>query len=147
MPDMRENNQGWIGVDLDGTLAQYDGFKGDDVVGEPIEPMVRQVRKWLMEGRDVRIFTARKPHPVIRKFCKDNFGKILPITNIKDHKMQAMVDDRAVAIKRNEGEPFSDDNVEQVFGDSEGWDGEDEENEDEENGDEKNGNGNDEEKE
>jgi len=132
MADMRENNQGWIGVDLDGTLAQYDGFKGDDVVGEPIEPMVRQVRKWLMEDRDVRIFTARKPHPVIRKFCKDNFGKILQITNVKDHNMQAMVDDRAVAIKRNEGVPFSDDNVEQVFGDGEDWNGEDEENENDE---------------
>jgi len=147
MADMRDNNQGWIGVDLDGTMAVDDGIKDENHVGEPIEPMVRQVRKWLMEGRDVRIFTARRPHPVIRKFSKDNFGKILPITNIKDHNMQAMVDDRAVAIKRNEGEPFSDDNVEQVFGDGEGWNGEDEENEDEENGDEKNGNGNDEEKE
>jgi len=128
--DPRKDNQGWIGVDLDGTLAYYEGFKGDDVVGEPIEPMVRQVRKWLMEGRDVRIFTARKPHPVIRKFCKDNFGKILPITNLKDHNMQALYDDRAVGVKRNEGEPFSEDNVEQVFGEK------DDEEENDENGDE-----------
>jgi len=115
MADSRKDNEGWIGVDLDGTLAYYDGFKGDDVVGAPIEPMVRQVRKWLMDGRDVRIFTARKPHPVIRKFCMDNFGKILPITNVKDPNMQALYDDRAVGVKRNEGEPFSEDNVEQVF--------------------------------
>ncbi len=94
--------------------------------------MVRQVRKWLMDGRDVRIFTARRPHPVIRKFCKDNFGKILPITNVKDPNMQALFDDRAVGIKRNEGVPFDDDNLEQVFEHSEDWDGE-EENEDEEN--------------
>jgi len=126
MVDPRKNNEGWIGVDLDGTLAQYDGFKGDDVVGEPIEPMVRQVRKWLMEGRDVRIFTARKPHPVIRKFSMDNFGKILPITNLKDRNMQALYDDRAVGVKRNEGEVFSEDNVEQVFGEED-----DEENEEE----------------
>jgi len=135
MADPRKNNEGWIGVDLDGTLAQYDGFQGDDVVGEPIEPMVRQVRKWLMEGRDVRIFTARKPHPVIRKFCKDNFGKILPITNLKDHNMQALYDDRAVGVKRNEGEVFSEDNVEQVFGE--------EDDEEEENGDENEENGED----
>ena len=88
-----------------------------------------------MEGRDVRIFTARKPHPVIRKFCKDNFGKILPITNLKDHNMQALYDDRAVGVKRNEGEVFSEDNVEQVFGE--------EDDEEEENGDENEENGED----
>jgi hydroxymethylpyrimidine pyrophosphatase-like HAD family hydrolase len=125
--DPRQENEGWIGVDLDGTLAYYDGFKGDDVVGEPIEPMVRQVRKWLADGRDVRIFTARSPHPVIRKFCKDNLGKILPITNLKDHKMQALYDDRAVGIKRNEGIPFDDDNVEQVFGETDDEESDDEE--------------------
>lgn len=137
MADMRNENQGWIGVDLDGTLAFYDGFRGDDYVGEPIEPMVRQVRKWLMDGRDVRIFTARRPHPVIRKFCKDNFGKILPITNVKDPNMQALFDDRAVGIKRNEGVPFDDDNLEQVFEHSEDWDGEEEDEEGERNGNEK----------
>ena len=115
MDNPRDNADGWIGVDLDGTLAHYEGFRGDDVVGEPIEPMVRQVRIWLNEGRDVRIFTARKPHPVIRKFSRDNFGKILPITNVKDRHMQALYDDRAVGVKRNEGVPFSEDNVEQVF--------------------------------
>jgi hypothetical protein len=29
---------GWIGVDLDGTLAHYDGWKGIDHIGEPIKP-------------------------------------------------------------------------------------------------------------
>ena len=77
--------------------------------------MVRQVRKWLNEGRDVRIFTARQPHPAIRKFSYDNFGRVLPITNVKDHKMQALYDDRAVGVKRNHGMPFSQDNVDQIF--------------------------------
>jgi hypothetical protein len=115
MNDDREQGDGWIGVDLDGTLAYYDEFRGDDHVGAPIEPMVRQVRKWIAEGKDVRIFTARKPHPAIRKFSHDNFGKILPVTNVKDHKMQALYDDRAVGIKRNSGEPFSEENVKQMF--------------------------------
>jgi hypothetical protein len=115
MADSREEGDGWIGVDLDGTLAYYDGFRGDDHVGEPIEPMVRQVRKWLAEGKDVRIFTARAPHPVIRKFSYDNFGQILPITNQKDGKMIAHYDDRAVGVKRNEGTVFSEENVKQIF--------------------------------
>jgi len=111
--DPRDN--GWIGVDLDGTLAFYDEFRGDDYVGKPIEPMVRQVRKWIDEGRDVRIFTARQPHPIIRKFSYDNFGKVLPITNVKDKHMIALYDDRAVGVRRNEGVPFAGENVKQVF--------------------------------
>lgn len=113
----REKGEGWIGVDLqlDGTLANYNGFMGDDHVGEPIMPMVERVRKWIAEGKDVRIFTARKPHPAIRKFSMENFGKILPITNKKDQFMQANYDDRAVGIKRNEGEPFSNENEKKMF--------------------------------
>ncbi len=30
------SNSGWIGVDFDGTLATYDGWKGPSVLGEPI---------------------------------------------------------------------------------------------------------------
>jgi hypothetical protein len=36
---------GWIGVDLDGTLAQYGEFKGRDHIGEPIAPMLDKVKK------------------------------------------------------------------------------------------------------
>jgi hypothetical protein len=104
----------WVGVDLDGTLAYYDGYKGDDVVGAPIEPMVKRVKKMLYDGEDVRIFTARAPHPAIRKWCKDNLGKVLPITNKKDPGMKALYDDRAVSVVRNKGVPFSEDSVTQV---------------------------------
>ena len=27
---MSDEYQGWIGVDLDGTLAEYDGWRGED---------------------------------------------------------------------------------------------------------------------
>lgn len=99
-----EHHAQWIGVDLDGTLAHYDHFRGDDYVGEPIAPMVQRVRDWLAEGIEVRIFTARKPHPAIRQFCKKQFGKILRITNTKDSGMIAFFDDRAVSVRRNTGE-------------------------------------------
>jgi len=42
---------GWIGVDLDGTLAHYEGFKGAQHIGEPISPMVERVKRWLAEGK------------------------------------------------------------------------------------------------
>ncbi len=103
MSDPRDDGKGWVGVDFDGTLAFYDHYRGDDVVGAPIEPMVRRVRKWLDEGKDVRLFTARKPHPALRRWMMDNLGKVLPITNVKDSKMIVLYDDRAVQVTRNKG--------------------------------------------
>jgi hypothetical protein len=46
---------GWIGVDLDGTLAQYGEFKGRDHIGEPIAPMLDKVKKELARGKEVRM--------------------------------------------------------------------------------------------
>jgi hypothetical protein len=88
---------------FDGTLAEYTGFKGEGHVGAPIEPMVRRVRAWLHAGKDVRLFTARKPHPAIRRWMLDNLGTVLPITNTKDSHMQMLLDDRAVQVERNTG--------------------------------------------
>ena len=59
-------SRGWIGVDLDGTLAEYNGWQGPANIGAPIPAMVERVKAWLEEGRDVRIFTARVGP---RNFC------------------------------------------------------------------------------
>lgn len=50
---------GWIGVDFDGTLATYDKWVDSAHCGEPIAPMVERVKRWVADGREVRIFTAR----------------------------------------------------------------------------------------
>jgi len=105
MKDPRNNGGGWIGVDFDGTIAEHHGYKGHDHVGEPITPMINRIKKWLSEGKDVRIFTARdsKSFPVIRRFCMENFGKTLKITNKKDRFMTELYDDRAVQVEHNTG--------------------------------------------
>lgn len=105
----RDKGRGWIGVDLDGTLAHYDRYRGDEHVGAPIDGMVTRVRQWLDEGKDVRLFTARSPHPAVRKWMKEHLGQVLPITNTKDHHMQVLYDDRAVQVKRNAGITRDDD--------------------------------------
>jgi hypothetical protein len=107
--DPRKDNDGWIGVDLDGTLAHYDHFRGEDHVGAPVEEMVKKVNKWLAEGRDVRLFTARKPSPAVRRWMEEHLTKILPITATKDYKMQVLYDDRAVQVKRNTGKTAAED--------------------------------------
>lgn len=98
---------GWIGVDLDGTLAEYGGWKGPDHIGEPVPAMAFRVRKWLADDRDVRIFTARAAHvdflPVIEAWCERHFGKVLPITATKDFAMIELWDDRAIQVEANTG--------------------------------------------
>lgn len=104
MTDPRDKGKGWLGVDLDRTLAHHGGeYKGEAHVGEPIMPMVNRVKRWIAEGKDVRIFTARRPHPAIHRWCKEHLGKVLPITNKKDPEMIALYDDRAVGVEPNTG--------------------------------------------
>lgn len=101
---------GWIGVDLDGTLAVYDEWHGPEHVGEPVPSMVERVKRWLREGKDVRIFTARvwnDPDGValrpIQDWCRKHLGTVLPVTNAKDYGMVELWDDRAVAVVPNTG--------------------------------------------
>ena len=99
----------WIGVDLDGTLAKYNGWQGEKHIGEPIGPMVRRIQKWLMEGKNVKIFTARMcrnkngVERVIKRWCKKHIGQELEVTNVKDFGMVELWDDRAIQVKRNTG--------------------------------------------
>jgi len=57
--DYMDHNNGWIGVDFDATLAHYEKWGGPGELGAPIKRMVDLVKRWLSEGREVRIFTAR----------------------------------------------------------------------------------------
>lgn len=100
--------KGWIGVDLDGTLAHYDEWRGVDHVGEPLMPMVEQVKIWLDEGYEVRVFTARCAgpedcKPAIEAWCLKHIGRVLPITNVKDFGLVALFDDRAMRVEFNTG--------------------------------------------
>lgn len=116
---------GWIGVDLDGTLAKYDGWRGIEHIGDPVPEMLFRVRKWLAEGREVRIFTARvdgglvalsmgdnnglahcdipRVRAVIECWCLKHLGRVLPITNVKDYGMVELWDDRAIRVEQNTG--------------------------------------------
>lgn len=113
---------GWIGVDLDGTLAEhYWPEKGpyDPLhIGDPVPAMVARVKTWLAEGREVRIFTARvKPlsaldsiddanvRLAIEHWCERHIGRALPVTCVKDYQMVELWDDRAVQVAPNKGTP------------------------------------------
>lgn len=69
--------------------------------------MALRVKKWLDEGRDVRIFTARasvpEQVPYVHAWCKKHFGRELPVTNVKDFAMEFLWDDRAIQVIMNTG--------------------------------------------
>lgn len=101
---------GWIGVDLDGTLAMYDRWNGAEEIGEPIPKMLNRVKRWLSEGREVRIFTARvcfgdkqRCRPAIEAWCLKHIGRVLPVTCEKDFGMIELWDDRCVQVMTNTG--------------------------------------------
>src|SRR5580704_14285224 len=56
---VRYGGSPWIGVDLDGTLAHDLGNrrenKGLEEIGSPIKPMLNRLRKWIAEGKTVKI--------------------------------------------------------------------------------------------
>lgn len=114
---------GWIGVDLDGTLAEYHGWS--DEIGKPVPLMVNRVRDWIAQGWTVKIFTARvaasgKPSPesglsdsqefadaqrkLIEAWCLKHIGMKLEVTATKDFGLVEFWDDRAVRVICNTGE-------------------------------------------
>lgn len=105
-------SKGWIGVDLDGTLAEYDEWMGILHIGNPIEPMVQRVRRWIDEGHTVKIFTARASRGgeegklavrFVQQWCEKWIGHRLEVTNCKDLDMIELYDDRCVQVLKNTG--------------------------------------------
>ena len=123
-------SEGWIGVDLDGTLAYYDQWRGPEHIGEPVPAMLERVQRWLAEGKDVRIFTARVERATvalsmagpdrdpaqnfsvvetcIRLWCEKHIGRPLPITCCKDYGMIELWDDRCIQVIPNTGRTIAD---------------------------------------
>lgn len=110
-------SKAWVGFDLDGTLAVYDGWKGIEHIGEPIESTVDYAKRLLAAGVEVKIMTARactilwlideeeadRGLTAIRKWCFEQFGQYLEVTAEKDFSMLYLVDDRAYRMEFNTG--------------------------------------------
>ncbi len=110
----------WVGFDFDGTLA-YD-VEDMGALGEPIPPMVELAKQYIAAGVEVRILTARvwvpadeRWKPELARECgalrmrlmawtELHLGKRLKITCEKDPMMSHFYDDRAVEVRRNNGE-------------------------------------------
>ena len=98
----------WIGVDLDGTLAEYASWKGMDHIGPAVPAMLCRVRNWLVDGRTVKIFTARVSDPafdvaIVHAWLANYDLPPLEVTATKDFNMLELWDDRCVQVEPNTG--------------------------------------------
>jgi hypothetical protein len=115
---------GWIGVDLDGTLAVYHDWQTNGYnIGDPIEPMGDRVHDWTAKGIEVRIITARVAacgqknewgtcddqefadgqRVLIQEWCQKHLGWTPVVTATKDMNMIELWDDRARRVETNTG--------------------------------------------
>ena len=104
------DSQPWIGVDLDGTLAEATPWKGMSHIGPPVPLMLRRVRLWLEKGARVKIVTARAGDPeglkATQAWLKANGLPDLEVTDRKDFGMIELWDDRAIQVVQNTGMCF-----------------------------------------
>lgn len=109
-------SNGWIGIDFDGTLAEYHSWpENNERPGAPIPPIVDLLRGLLAQGEDVRIFTARASDPdqkaLVEAWLASELGLQLEVTNVKDFGMIALYDDRAVQVEKNTGRILGDERL------------------------------------
>jgi hypothetical protein len=100
--------KGWIGIDLDGTLARSDNILNQSKIGSPVPKMLNHVNQLIKDGNRIKIVTARAADPeqiiLVKKWLKENGLPALEITNAKDFGMTLLYDDRAIQVITNTGE-------------------------------------------
>lgn len=100
--------RGWIGIDLDGTLAICDSILNMSQIGSPVPKMINFVKGLIEKKHRVKIFTARASDPdqvqLVKKWLKENSLPDMEITNIKDFGMIVLYDDRAIQVITNTGD-------------------------------------------
>lgn len=93
----------WIGVDLDGTLAE--GHASE--IGPPVAAMLDRVRAWVGGGVEVRVVTARAGDQDEKRKVHQWLGRwgvpVSVVTDRKDFQMLELWDDRAVRVLQNTG--------------------------------------------
>jgi len=96
-------------VDLDGTLAHYDCWRGVKHIGRPVPTVLARVHAWRAREFRVKIFTARASQPQlippIEKWLAKHGLAGLEVKNCKDMDMIELWDDRSVQVIANTGFP------------------------------------------
>ena len=127
------DKDGWVGFDLDGTLATYEGWKGWQHIGKPT-PLLKKAMLLMKRGVTVKILTARcskvslaksgitfeQMEKVIQDWTYFYTGQRLPVVTEKDCDMICFYDDSAVQVEQNTGNIVGQD-IPVVLGDEEDY--------------------------
>ena len=70
---------GWVGFDLDRTLAHYDHWMGPEHIGAPVPYMVDKLKSYLAAGIKCKIFTARVYSHVYRLWDRSKYPTVTEI--------------------------------------------------------------------
>lgn len=89
-----------ICFDLDGTLAQYDGWKGAEVIDDPYPDAVEFCKKLVADGWTIHVYSARKAWVVNAWLETWGFPSLMRAVNRKPTD-SILVDDRAIRFKGN----------------------------------------------
>lgn len=78
------NSDFCIAVDLDGLVSIH-----GSILGEPLQPMLNDVKQWLDDGKDVRIHARSTPSmPVsgkaVQEWCYRNIGREIPVVLVEE---------------------------------------------------------------
>jgi len=94
MKNREWNKEKIVSVDFDGVLSQYDGWKSEDITGEPIKGAKEFILNLIKSGYKPVVYTTRKPK-LISDWLKEFGFPDIEVTNIK-YPSLVYIDDRCV---------------------------------------------------
>lgn len=88
-----------VSIDFDGVLSKYNGWKGENVIGEPIEGAKEFILNLIKSDYKPIVFTTRNPKLILNWLNKFNFPDI-EVTNTK-YPSLVYINDRCVKFNGN----------------------------------------------
>lgn len=95
-----------VAVDLDATLARYDGWCGREHIGEPLPGALEAMRALIGAGHKVIVFTCRCSNSVQADFAEDISGE--QSAEIVGAWLEANGFPKEIEIWTGHGKPFAD---------------------------------------
>lgn len=88
-----------VSIDFDGVLSQYDGWRGENITGEPIKGAKEFILNLINLGYKPVVFTTRKPE-LISQWLKEFGFPDIEVSNIK-YPSLVYIDDRCIKFDGN----------------------------------------------
>jgi len=85
-----------LAVDLDGTLAEYDGWKGEEHFGKPRQGAKDAMQAFKQRGYEIIIFTTRGNTELVRQWLNEN-GIVFDYINENPHQPEGSNDGKPIA--------------------------------------------------